>query len=104
MPNLTFKQFLSTVVVEDVAADVAKLQTDIGMIDAQINQRTAPLLLRKQALQKQLALKMKMQQTDATKPGATQQPQAGAPPASNQTTTPGGTGSATPGNGPSMTQ
>ena len=107
MANLTFKQFLSTIVVEDVQADIAKLTTDISMIDAQINQRTTPLLQRKMQLQKMLALKQKQAQVDVVKDPAApngQQPQAGATPPSNQTTTPGGSRSATPGNAPSINQ
>lgn len=101
MSTLTFKDFLS-IVNEDAAADVMKLQAEIGAVDAQLNQRTQPLMQRKQQLQKLLMIKQKQQQAEQAKAGNTatdpnaQQAQAG-----NATTTPGGTGSGTPGGQPS---
>jgi hypothetical protein len=105
MNLLTFKDFLS-IVAEDAQQDIAKLMSDISMIDTQINQRTTPLLARKNALQKMLALKQRHAQAEAKQAGANgtspmQAGQTGQPPA-GQTTTPGGTGSATPGGAPSM--
>lgn len=105
MTPLTFKDYLSTIVAEDAQQDIAKLMSDISMIDTQINQRTGPLVARKTALQKMLALKQRQAQAEAKQaekdPNAMQAGQTGQPPA-GQTTTPGSTGSATPGGAPSM--
>lgn len=101
MASLTFKQFLNTVpVTEDIQQEIAKLTTDIALLDTQITQRTAPLQQRKAALQKQLAIKQKQAQTPGGQPE--QGMQAGQQPAGNRTTTPGGTGTATPGTSPSL--
>lgn len=105
MSHLTFKDYL-TIVNEDTSADVVKLQADIGAIDAQINQRTQPLVQRKTQLQKLLMIKQQQQQAEAAKagqdPNAAQNPNSTQPPATaNKTTTPGGTGTGTPGNQPS---
>lgn len=90
---------------EDTTQDVNKLMSDISLIDTQINQRTQPLLARKTQLQKMLAIKQKMQQAEQKKNGD-MQAQNGQPQAqpSNQTTTPGGTSSATPGGAPALTR
>lgn len=101
MAPLTFKQFLNTVpMTEDIQQEIAKLTADIATIDTQIAQRTTPLQQRKLALQKQLAMMQKRAQ--ATSGQQEQGMQAGQPPASNRTTTPGGTGTATPGTSPSL--
>jgi len=55
MSTLTFKRYLS-IVTEDVTQDIAKLSADISTIDAQIGQRTKPLIDRKTQLQKLLAV------------------------------------------------
>jgi hypothetical protein len=104
MSTLSFKQYLS-IMTEDTQQDVNKLMSDISLIDTQVNQRTQPLLLRKAQLQKLLAIKQKMAQAEEKKNGGMQAPngqQQGQP--SNQTTTPGGTGSATPGGAPALTR
>lgn len=102
--QLSFKSYLS-MVVEDVQQDIAKITSDIAMIDTQINQRTQPLLTRKAALQKMLALKQKQAQADATKDGAPQPGQTQNPmQASNQTKTPGAAQTQTPGNAPQLPQ
>ena len=102
MGTLSFLEFLG-IVNEDAASDVVQLQTKIGAIDAMINQRTQPLLQQKTQLQKMLAIKQKQQQDEVKRAGNTatpQQPVNGAQqPAmtANRTTTPGGSGSGTPG-------
>jgi hypothetical protein len=72
---LSFKQFLS-IVNEDASADVAKLQSDIATIDAAINQKTGPLLMQRQRLQKMLAIKQKQQETENARAQAQQKQQA----------------------------
>lgn len=102
---LTFKKFLS-IIEEDAAIDkqVVDIQTAIGQIDAQINQRTQQLLSQKQQLTRRLAPLLKRKQADDTKAARdanqpqnqnqqvdpNQQMQAGI-------TTPGSAGAATPG-------
>lgn len=102
MSTLSFKQYLS-IMNEDTQQDVNKLMSDISLIDTQINQRTQPLLQRKAQLQKMLAIKQKMAQGEAKKNGGTEM-QAQNGQQSNQTTTPGSTGSATPGGAPALTR
>lgn len=92
MKTITFKQFVHTI-NEGTAEDISKLQADISMIDTTIAQRTAPLNARKTQLQKLLMQKQKQQQAEA-KRAPEQQGQA---PSTTTTTTPGSTGSATPG-------
>lgn len=96
---LSFKDFLA-IIAEDTQQDIAKIQSDISMIDAQIVQRTTPLNARKMALQKMLALKQKQakQQPSSTMQAQDQQGQT----AGNQTTTPGSSGAATPGGSPTI--
>ncbi len=95
---LTLKRFLS-IITEDANLDkmVMDIQTAIGQIDTQINQRTQPLLTQKQQLQRRLVpLLRKKQDEDKRNQVQTQQDNqmnAG----SNQTTTPGSSGAATPG-------
>ena len=70
---VSFKHFLT--LTEDLAGDVTKLTADIAAIDAQINQRVAPLMQRKQALQKLLAQKQQAagnQQQQQPQPGVAQ--------------------------------
>lgn len=101
---LSFKDFLA-IIAEDTQQDIAKIQSDISMIDAQIAQRTTPLNARKIALQKMLALKQRQAQAEEKQKGTStmqsDQQQGQAAPG-NQTTTPGGSGSATPGGAPNM--
>lgn len=93
--NLSFGQFLDYI-EEDLGGDITKLQADISMLDTEISKRTQPLMLQKQRLQKMLAIKQKQQQTELKRQGAT--PEAGEnAQQGNQTTTPGSTGAATPG-------
>lgn len=86
MSNLTFSTFLR--IVEDANGDVAKLQAEMAKLDAQMG----PMMARKAALMQQLVIKQK-QAVSQGQQG--QQPVPQAP----MTTTPGGTGAATPGNG-----
>lgn len=98
---ISFSEFLTLQLDEDVAQDIDKLNSEISTIDTQMNQRVAPLLQRKTQLQKMLAQKRQQQQAEAKKNGnqqpdkmqAQQQQQAG----QTQTTTPGSSGSGTPG-------
>lgn len=101
MQNLTFKQYVS-IVNEDIDQEVQKLQSDISMIDASIQARTAPLIQRKNQLQKLLAIKTKQQQEEQKKTANSngnnaQTPQAGTP--GSMTATPGSSGAQTPGSG-----
>lgn len=91
--TLKFSQFLG-MVNEDVSQELERLQADIAAIDAQIAQRTQPLVNRKAQLQKMLAVKQK--QADAT---AQRQPQGqqGQQPQSNAASSPGSSGAGTPG-------
>lgn len=97
----TFAQYLLNVTVlkEDAAADVQRLEQEISAIDAQLAQRTAPLQRRKQQLTTLLAQKQEQLQAERKKAGETdgQNPNAMQQDAGNQTTTPGSSGSATPG-------
>ena len=91
-PELTFKSFLS-IIEEDLGGDISKLQADISMLDTEITKRTQPLLLKKAQLQKMLAVKQKQHQVDdKTTDKNTDGQQSG-----SQTTTPGSSGAATPG-------
>jgi hypothetical protein len=73
MPTpLSFKQFLS-IVNEDASSDIAKIQADIATIDAAINQKTSPLLMQRQRLQKMLVVKQKQKEAEDVR---TQQQQA----------------------------
>lgn len=72
--SVTFLQYLN--LTEDNATDIAKLQSDIAAIDAQINMRITPLNTRKAALQKMLAQKQKIQQSTPAQPQQQQQPMA----------------------------
>jgi ribosome-binding ATPase YchF (GTP1/OBG family) len=101
---LSFKDFLA-IIAEDTQQDIAKIQSDISMIDAQIVQRTTPLNARKMALQKMLALKQKQAQAEQAKQGPQSTMQAQdqqGQTAGNQTTTPGSSGAATPGGSPTI--
>lgn len=98
--SLTFRQYLS-ILEEDTAQDIEKLQADISTLDATINQRTAPLVQQKQRLTKLLMQKQKQKEQEdsrtAAKPGATQQPQQAQPvskayPGATTAGTPGATG------------
>lgn len=91
--SLTFVNYLVTI-AEDAQQDVAKLMSDISMIDTQINQRIVPLQQRKAALQKLLASKQKLAQIDQKKAGQQAAPEQRQ---GNQTATPGSSGTATPG-------
>ncbi len=97
---MSFKEYMSTI-NEDAAQEVVKLQSDIAMIDTTIQQRTAPLLRRKEQLSKQLAIVSKQAQADAkTQPAQAanpQLPQAGA--TASTATTPGSSGAQNPGSG-----
>lgn len=64
MTNPSFLAYLR-VLDETVEDEVSKLTTDIAMVDSQINKATAPLLARKNQLQKLLAVKQKMAQNSA---------------------------------------
>lgn len=66
--TVSFKQFLE----EDVTADIAKLQADVGAIDTAITQRTANLVAQRARLQKMLALKQKAAQAEAQRAGKQQ--------------------------------
>lgn len=98
MSTLTFKQYLS-VIEEDAAQDIAKLSADISTIDAQIGQRTKPLLDRKAQLQKLLAIKQKQSQAEEKRAPTDTNQMVSDQQSSNQTTTPGSSRSATPGGG-----
>lgn len=87
MSNLTFKTFLR--IVEDAQQDIQKLMADITAIDAQIAQRTGPLIARKMQLTKQLQAKQKQAASTANTPEKQGMV--------SNTTTPGGGGSGTPG-------
>lgn len=99
---LTFKDFLS-IINEDASVDkmVADIQTAIGNIDTQLNQRTQPLINQKIQLQKRLSPLLKKKAIDddvAAKkvpPGANPlaQPMQAAP----QPATPGSSNNSTPG-------
>lgn len=99
MATLSFKQFLS-IIDEDVQQDVNKLMADISMLDTQIAQRTQPLVTRKLQLQKMLAIKQKQAQAQQKRDGNEEQTKEMS--ARTQTTTPGGSGTATPGGAPSL--
>lgn len=101
MASLSFKQFLS-IMDEDIQQDVNKLMADISMIDTQISQRTQPLAARKAQLQKLLAIKQKQAMAQQSRDSKTSQNPSGEMQAGNQTTTPGGTSSATPGGAPAL--
>ena len=97
MESLTFKEFLG-IINEDTQQDIAKLMSDISMIDTQIAQRTTPLNARKVALQKMLALKQRQAQAEEKQNGGKMTTdQEGQAPQGNQTTTPGSSGAANPG-------
>lgn len=81
---LTFKQYLAerSELSEDAAQEVSKLSSDLAMIDAQIAQRTQPLIARKNQIQKQLAVKRKQADVEAKRnPSLQAQPQPNTPPA-----------------------
>lgn len=87
MSVLTFKQYLECGdLKEDAAQEVSKLSSDLAMLDAQIAQRTQPLIARKNQLQKQLAVKRKQADVEAKRtpqqaqPNTPQQPPNGTPP------------------------
>jgi hypothetical protein len=84
--------------MEDGQQDIDQLMAQISALDARLAQASAPLLAQKNQLTKLLAVKQKQQASQVN-----QQPnqQPGQPPAQqgNQTTTPGSSGAATPGNG-----
>lgn len=92
MKNLTFKHFLH-VLDEGTDEDISKLQADISLIDTTINQRTLPLVQRKNQLQKLLMQKQKQRGAETKRPTT---PDPNAPADSNaqqqqqtNTTTPG---------------
>jgi uncharacterized protein YecT (DUF1311 family) len=98
MSPLSFKQYLG-VLSEDTAQDIQKITNDISMLDAQLNQRTQPLIARKTQLQKMLAIKQQQKAVEDKRTNS-QQPTSSTSPSSNQTTTPGSSGAATPGSAP----
>lgn len=105
--TLSFKHYLG-MVEEDVNQDIATIMSKISLLDTQINSRTQPLLAQKATLQKALAIKQKEAQAQSAQ-NPQQGQQNGQTPgqpmqASNQTTTPGGTRTQTPGNAPSLPQ
>ena len=73
----TFKEFVDNPSTEhlneDLDADIVRLQSDISMIDQQIQQRTAPLIARKQQLTKTLLQKQKQRQSQMKQPQQQQQ-------------------------------
>lgn len=72
MKNLTFKGFVS-MIHEELADEITKMQGDIATIDTMIAQRTKPLLNNKLRLQKMLAAKQQQQANQQSKtPPATQ--------------------------------
>ena len=97
MSILTFKDYLR--IVEDTQADIAKLMSDISVIDTTISQRTAPLAANRTRLQKLLMMKQKQAETEAKRSGnksndqqpmqATQQATGGTSPGSGGGGTPG---------------
>lgn len=95
--QMSFKQFLE-VVNEDLDGDINKLMSDISMVDAQINQRTQPLIARKNQLTKMLAIKQKQKMVDDKRAGQQGDQQQGQPmQQGNRTVTPGSSGTGTPG-------
>lgn len=90
MLDLTFKDYLR-IVSEDTDADVAQLQGDIATLDTEMAKRSQPLLQNKGRLTKMLTIKLKQKELEDQKKGTAQ--------SGNQTTTPGSTGQATPGQG-----
>jgi K+-sensing histidine kinase KdpD len=109
--SFTLKKFLS-IIEEDANVDkmVMDIQSALSQLDNQINQRTQPLLVQKQNLQKRLTPLLKKKEQDDLRMGkeqqvnAQQQQQTMQPPGSNTTTTPGSAGTATPGGGASTIQ
>lgn len=99
MSFITFKEYLHKL-EEDTQQDIDALMADLSAVDSQIAQRTAPLMQRKNTLQKQLFMKQKQKEIEDKKnpqPNNTIQQQGTQQQAGTATTTPGGTGQGTPG-------
>ena len=96
MNRLTFASYMS-IVNEDIQPEIDKLRADLAMVDASIEQRTRPLLQRKEQINKMLAIKLKQQQAELARAPTADQQRSPAPTQGSQVSTPGSSGAATPG-------